>query len=69
MSWLLKLFGTTLKIRFEGTFVDGGTFDGTAGLECFAATPKQMLEYLKEYIFVETGKRVKDVKITGSIEN
>lgn len=68
MGMLAKLLGVCAKVRFEGLTVDGDAFSGKSTIECFNYNKEELEQYLKDAIFVETGKRVLSLKIVAFIE-
>jgi hypothetical protein len=67
MGLLMKLFGTRYRVRFEGVFEDGGEFTGKTVVEVLDAQPVQIIEHLKEDMFVESGRRVKSLIIVAAV--
>lgn len=66
MGFLKRLFGEGV-IRFEGVTADGTKFTAKVGYEGSLDTldKHEMEEYVKNRVFVETGKQIKTVKIVG----
>ncbi len=65
MGFLARIFGTCGNIRFEGTTVDGRSFEGSTYIESFGASKEEIEEKLKERWFVEKGIKAKQLKITA----
>ena len=69
MGFLTRLFGQEGTIRFEGETTDGQTFNGKTSFEAFNIDNNEAEAYLKNFLWVEKGLRVKWVKITGFLPN
>lgn len=69
MGLLMRLFGQKGTVRFEGTTYDGQTFTGKSQIEIFACDKDDIVENLKQMMYVEKGVRVKTLEITGFYEN
>jgi hypothetical protein len=67
MGLLTKLLGQKLRIRFEGVTETGETFSGKTRVNVIGVTKEEIENKLKEYVYVETGKRIREVKITGGV--
>ena len=73
MGWIsdifFNLFKSAVKIRFEGITEDGRSFSGKTKLEYFGLNEKEINEFLKESLFVESGIRIKEINIIGATES
>lgn len=67
MSVLTKLFGDIGTVRFEGVTTDGQEFAGKTDIESFNNSRDELEEKLKDIIYVESGKRVRTIKITAFV--
>ena len=67
MGILAKLFGDCGKVRFEGVTDDGVEFSGKVEIESFNNSKEELEEKLKDIMYVETGKRVRELKITAFV--
>lgn len=69
MGLLMWLFGVKGKVRFDFTTIDNKSFSGTVPITLLNdVNESEVAEKLKDALFVETGKQIKDVKITGFYE-
>ena len=68
MGWFTKLFGQSGKVRYEGMTIDNVPFKGTMEIEIFNISNKELVEQMKNKIYVETGYKVKKLDITGFSE-
>ena len=66
MGFFTMLFGYEGTVRFEGTTIDGQKFTGKTKIESINMDKQEIEEELKKIIFVETGKRIKEVLIIGA---
>jgi hypothetical protein len=69
MGFLMKLFGQKGTVRFEGTTNNGQTFTGKTQIEVFACDKEDIIENLKQMMYVEKNVRVKTLNVTGFCEN
>ena len=67
MSILAKLFGDCGKVRFEGVTEDGVEFSGKVEIESFNNSRDELEQKLKDIVYVETGKRARELKITAFV--
>ena len=65
MKWLARLFGNIGVIRFEGVSFDNIKYSGKMHIETIGLTPSDIEDHAKEVVYVETGIRLKSIKITG----
>jgi hypothetical protein len=68
MGFLMQLFGQCGKVRFEGECYDGERFTGKTQVEMFNISKEQLEAKLKDMFYVETGKHVKSLHVTGFVE-
>lgn len=67
MGFLTRLFGQSGKVRFEGVTIDGEAFSGTTEIEVFNMDKTEIEEKLKDGVYVETGKRAKELHIVAFV--
>ncbi len=68
MGLLLRLFGQSLRIRFEAIIEDGRKLSGKTSIEVIGMTKEDVEEKMKEIVYIETGQRVKKLIITAATE-
>jgi hypothetical protein len=66
MGLMSRLFGYEGTVRFEFETVSGEKFTGKVKIECWGVDRAQLEEKLKNSVFVETGKRVKSLRILAA---
>jgi len=64
---LLNFLCKEYRIRFKALDYNGNSFIGKTTIQCFNTTQKDIEEKLKDIIYVETGKKIKQVTILGII--
>ena len=67
MGLLTRLFGKSCKVRFEGITIDGIEFSGTTDIEVFNMSKAEVEAKLKDAMFVESGKRAKELHIVAFV--
>lgn len=65
MSLLTKLFGQHGVVRFEYETYNNEVGTGKMNVEMFNVDNDEAAEEIKNIMFVETGVRVKELRITG----
>ena len=68
MGILSKLFGQEGKIRFEFETEDGQTAVAKVRVEMFNVGEAELKRKLAEMVYVETGHRVKNIRLLGFVE-
>ena len=66
MGILARLFGCQGTVRFEGVTDDGVKFSGKTKIECIGFDNKELEAELKKILFVETGRRIKELHIIAA---
>ena len=67
MGIILNLFGHTYRVRFEFTLENGTVGTGKATVRGAFIDQKDIEDYIKEYLYVELGKRATSAKIIALI--
>jgi len=65
MGFLTRWFGQEGKVRYEFETEDGQVWIAKTYVEAFNVSDERLKEELKRIVFVETGHRVKRIKILG----
>lgn len=63
MGILARLFGYVGTVRFEFTTADGKVYAGKTTIETVGQSVKEVEASLKNFVYVETGKKVVSLKI------
>lgn len=68
MSILMKLFGESFRVRFEGVDVENRKFTGTCPIRVLNLSWDEIESRLKDSLFVEHNIESKELKIIASVK-
>ena len=69
MGILMNIFGQKGTIKFDRTTYDGKTYNCKSRIEMFAASEEDIIQHLRQMMYVEKDVLFKTIKILGFYEN